>query len=166
MKLMGILFVVIACGSAGFRIAASLKQKCALYELILRQLAMMKQEICFHATPLAQVFALLAASCGGTLAQIWEETAKQMDNHPWTPPQYAMDLALKGAKEPLLEPILLPLCTQLGKYDVDAQRKAIEAAEEQTASLLHEMQQERSVKSKTYQTMGICAGLAAAVLLI
>lgn len=166
MKLMGMIFLVFACGSAGFRIAASLREKCSLYAMLLRQLAMMRQEICFYATPLAQVFALLAASGSGTLERVWKETARQMNTNPWMQPRYAMEQALASEQETDLAQILLPLCTQLGKYDADAQKKAIMAAEEQTKALLTSMEQERSVKSKTYQTLGICAGLAAAVLLI
>lgn len=81
------MFVVVACGSAGFRIAASLKEKCALYELLLRQLAMMKQEICFHATPLAQVFALLAAGhwhrYGKKRPSRWTIIRGRRRNTPW-----------------------------------------------------------------------------------
>lgn len=166
MKLAGMIVIITAAGSVGFRISAQLKSKCRLLETLLRLLGMMKQEICVYATPLAQVFGLLATASDGILERVFSATAKEMNRQPWSTPHRAMTQALEHEREELLNQVLLPLCMQLGKYDWDAQRLAVEAAEQQTLALLHQLEQERSLKSKTYQTLGICAGLAVSVLLL
>ena len=42
----------------------------------------------------------------------------------------------------------------------------IEAARQEAETLLQNLERERSLKSRTYETLGICAGLAAVILLL
>lgn len=166
MKLLGMVFIVCASGSVGFRVSHSLKARCGLLLRFQELLQKMEHEIRFYGTPLPQLFALLAASETGTLEQLCGDTAREMERCRWTTPRRAMEKALESTPEPLLAPILLSLCEQLGKYDREAQTAGIAAAQAQASEELKRLEQERSVKSGTYQTLGICAGLAACVLLL
>lgn len=166
MKLLGMAFIVCASGSVGFRVSHSLKERCRLLLRFQELLRRMEHEIVFYGTPLPQLFALLAASETGILERLCADTAREMERCRWTTPRRAMEKALQSAPEPILGPILLGLCEQLGKYDREAMSAGIAAAQEQTGAELRRLEQERSVKSGTYQTLGICAGLAACVLLL
>ncbi len=166
MKLLGMAFIVCASGSVGFRVSHSLKARCRLLLRFQELLRRMEHEISFYGTPLPQLFALLAASETGVLEQICSDTAREMERCRWTTPRRAMEKALQSTQEPILSPILLPLCEQLGKYDREAQTAGIAAALAQTDAERKRLEQEQSIKSGTYQTLGICAGLAACVLLL
>ena len=166
MKLAGIVFIVTSAGSVGFRIAASLRKRCIMLRQLLQALQLLRNEIAFCGTPLPQAFALMAASCNGVLEKIFTAVAKEMDKQHWVTPLAAMEHGVHEGKEVLVEPILLELAAKLGKYDLDAQLQAIETARHRTEELLFQMEQERSNKSRTYETLGVCAGLAVAILLI
>lgn len=166
MKLIGMLFIVVSAGSVGFRIAFLLKKRCSLVRQLLQALQVLRNEITFCATPLPQAFALMAVSSDGALGRLFSDVAKDMDRRRWATPQAAMEKALEQTPEELLAPILIALSKSLGKYDLDAQLMGIEAARQECETLLQNLERERSLKSRTYETLGICAGLAAVILLL
>lgn len=166
MRFAGVAFIVISAGSVGFQMAALLRKKCDLLNQILKALQLLRNEIAVCGTPLPQAFALLAASCNGALESLFGSTAREMDKNRWTTPHDAVSNALEPLREPLLGEIFLPLAKNLGKYDLDAQLQGIETAKLQAEQRLQEMEQERKIKSRTYQTLGVCTGLAVAILLI
>jgi len=166
MRMIGVLFIVLSAGSVGFRIAGSLSYKCKQARQLLNLLQILKNEISLCSTPLPQAFALLSVAAEGELKTIFSEVARAMDKQRWLKPETAMQTALE--KTPL-EPfgsVLMELCAKLGKYDTEAQEQGIGAASMQTQALLQTLEREKSLKSKTYETLGICAGLALAILLI
>ena len=166
MKFAGVAFIVLSAGSVGFQMAAMLRKKCDLLSRFLTALQLLKNEITVCGTPLPQAFALMAAANDGVLERLFDVAAKEMDKNRWTKPYDAVSRALETIQEPLIGDVLLPLAKSLGKYDLDAQVQGIETARLQAEQLLRETEQERKIKSGTYQTLGVCTGLAVAILLI
>ena len=166
MKLIGMVFIVCASGYAGIQIAMSLKARCNLFRQLQRTLQMLNHEISFCGTPLPHAFAVLAAANSGLLERIFSRAAKEMDKRRWLTPSGAMDLALADCQDETISEVLRELASRLGKYDREAQLSGIEAAKDRVEQLLMELEQDRGQKSKVYQTLGVCAGLAAAILLI
>lgn len=165
MKYLGIVFVLISSATVGFQMAESLKNKCSLLRCFLESLNVLEREIAICGTPLPQAFARMAGSSNGVLAEIYSETAKSMDRNPWVTPYDAVRTAVSD-REDLLCQLLLPLFQKLGKYDTDAQKQAVEAARRDTETVLEKLTEECHIKSRTYRTLGICTGLAVAILLV
>lgn len=166
MKLAGIVFIVLSAGSVGYGMAVAMKKKCIVLRQLLDSLQVLKNEIALCGTPLPQAFALMAVSAEGELERIFSDVAKDMDQHRWVTPYASFQAAMETVSEEEISPILLSLARKLGKYDIDAQLQGIEMARCQTEELLQQLERERHVKSRTYETLGICAGLAVAILLI
>jgi len=166
MKITGVIFIVVAAGSVGCQMASMLRKRCELIRRLLTALQLLKNEIVVCGTPLPQAFALLAASSEGILERVFSHAAMEMEKNRWVSPYDAIKPALESAAEPQLEAVLFPLAKQLGKYDVEAQLRGIEAAKVSAEQILQDLEQERKIKSKTYRTLGVCAGLAVAILLI
>ena len=170
MKLVGILIIVLSAGSMGFRIAASLKKRCQLLRQLSSALQVLKNEISFCGTPLPQAFALMAVSVQDAPERVFSSVARQMEQRRWLTPQHAMEQAL--TEQPELgwdvdtADLLLKLAAGLGKYDRDSQMQTIERVGAELECLLQAAEQERSIRSRTYKTLGICAGLAVGILLI
>lgn len=170
MKLAGVLFVILSATSVGLKIASSLRKRCRRISQLLTALQVMCSEIGHCGTPLPQTFALMAVSAEDEVERLFSSMAKTMDKRRWLDPQTAMAQALQD--EPLLGEdrevveILLSLSATLGKYDRKSQLKALEQAKGKLEQLLQSARQECSVKSKTYEVLGICAGLSVAILLI
>ena len=166
MKLIGMVFIVCASGYAGIQIALSLKARCNLFRQLQRALRMLNHEIAFCGTPLPHAFGVLAAANTGLLEHVFSQAAKEMDKRRWLTPSGAMDLALADCQDETISEILRELASRLGKYDRDAQLQGIELAKNRVDQLLMELEQERGQKSKVYQTLCVCTGLAAAILLV
>lgn len=166
MKLIGIAFVLFSASSVGFRISKGLGGQCRLARQILHALQVLRNEIACCCTPLPQAFALLAVASDGALESIFSRVAREMDRQRWLTPEQAMISALEETSLGPFDSVLRNLCVKLGKYDVQAQIQGIEMAKEQTEEFLHTLEAEQNLKSKTYKTLGICAGLALVILLI
>lgn len=166
MREIGVVCIILSSSIVGIRISGSLKHRCLLLQNLIRLLRQMEHEIELYGTPVPQLFALMAASAAGELEQIFSAAAHEMDRDHWITPYQAMEEALNDTSSKILSSILLPLCRQLGRYDRDAQLTGITASIQEAEVALHAMEKERSIKSKTYQTLGICTGLAASVLLL
>ena len=170
MKLAGMIVILVSAGSVGFRIAAALKRRCRLLQQLLAALGVLQNEIGFCGTPLPQAFALAAVASEGTVEALFSAMAREMDRRRWLTPAAALEQAWQEQpdlrEEEALRQCLLALAASLGKYDRDSQLTALEAAKTRLADLLHAAEQERSVRSRTYEALGLCAGLALAILLI
>ena len=170
MKLAGVIFIVVSAGSVGLRISSNLRKRCCLLRQLLSALQVMENEIGFCSTPLPQAFALMAVRAEGALSRVFSSVAKTMDKRRWISPQAAMEQALRdepaiGADKQIAEE-LLSLTSGLGNYDRECQMKTLSRVKKQVENLIQAAEQECSVRSKTYEVLGICAGISVAILLI
>lgn len=165
MKVIGILLVIASTASVGFRLALSLKAHCDSLKQFLNALELLEDELSCNATPLVQAFFLTAEKTQGAIRNILQETAEQMESKRWLSPKTAMETAMVQTQNEF-EDILTELAEKLGRYDLDKQLSAIRFAKMQAENRLALAEKERSLKSKTYETLGICAGLSVAILLI
>ena len=108
----------------------------------------------------------MAVPCENNLEQALSAAAKEMDKHRWMTPRAAMEQAVSGAQGEPWSPILLELASLLGKYDMDSQLLAVDAARHRTEDALFTLEQERKQRAKTYEVLGVCAGLSLVILLI
>ena len=165
MKLAGMVFIVLSAGSVGVRIGLLLKRRCRYLRLMLHALGVLENEIAFGATPLPQAFLAVSNASEGEMKQIFLSMSKQMEQCCWISPKMAMEKALSGNEDPS-NIVLTHLAEQLGKYDLQTQLNALQTAKTQAEQIKQELERERSIKSGTYETLSICAGLAAAILLM
>lgn len=170
MKIAGIIFIVLSTGSVGFGISAALKKRCRMIRQIISALSILKEEIFCRNTPLPQGFALMAASVQGVPERIFSHMAKEMNRNRWLSPREAMQRALEketdiSCQDPVAE-AFLELSAELGKYDRENQVRVLDQTIIHMESLLQAAEQESSGRSKTYETLGICAGISMAILLI
>lgn len=170
MRFAGIILIVASAGTVGFRYARGLRRRCRFLRQLMDALQLLKNEIAVCATPLPQAFALMAVAADGPLEQLFTAAARAMDRSHWTTPLMAVQEALAQTPElPESDPAaqtLVDLAARLGRYDTDSQLQGIDMAVLRLTELLRQAEIERSTRSKTYQTLGICAGLALAILLL
>lgn len=165
-KVLGAVFILFASGSVGFKIARLLKMKCVMLNQLLVLLGILRNEISFYGTQLSAAFKKMAAATNSPLKELFEQASEEMERQPWMTPSCAMEIAFENTPVDFLEDILVNLMKTLGKYDLDAQLMGIDLAEEETKKQLGLLEAERTVKSKTYRTLGLCAGTAAVIVLL
>ena len=58
------------------------------------------------------------------------------------------------------------LSLSMGQFDAQGQIQALEVARDHCRSMLEAMAENRDVRLRSYQTLGICAGAALVILLV
>lgn len=165
----GFVLVVSGAAAAGISMAAAVRRSGEFYRQAQMALLHMKAEIEFKLTPLAEICGQLAVSCRQPLAGIFGAVETSLHLAPGRPCGVQMRRALqqKGLSMPEeLKKTLTELFDTLGKQDVYAQLRAIDMAERRLQSALDELQREKKDRCRSYRVIGVCAGLAVAVILI
>ena len=170
MKIAGIAFVVLSAASVSLQISFGMKKHCDELRKILMAIILLKNEISVCKTPLPQAFALMAASTDGAAEQLFSYIACELNKRRWITVSAVMGQAL------LLNPLLLKdeeLCgilrsmaAGIGKYDTLSQLATLDRTITALEEMIDRAEKERGRKSKTYEALGLCAGLSLAILLI
>lgn len=166
MKYIGIAFIVCSTAYMGFHLANGFRIRRKLLMQFLRCLPIIRNEIAFCGTPLPKIFRLISDHTDGEVHEVFGQVSDQMQAHKTMTPTEAMEETLTARKYTCLVPRLLELADKLGEYDLEAQIAGIDQVKSQAELQMAELEQERSQKGKVYESLGICAGLALAILLI
>lgn len=166
MKIAGVVFVLLSSCSVGFRVAAGLKKRCGYLREFINTLHLMRNELIYLHTPLPVLFSAAAKQTHGNLWQILNYMSEAMEKNRWTSPIHAAENALSVFPDDLLGDLLLKLAKRLGSYDTQAQLAGIDIVCDEAACMLHSLEAEMGLRSKTYKLLSICAGIALVILLI
>lgn len=168
LKLMGTAFVVAGCGGIGFRIAANHRRE----EINLRQLIgildYMECELQYRLTPLPELCRQIAGVFTGVIGNVFSELSSEMDAQVL--PDMCTCMSATIAKMTKLTPVaqeeLLLLGKSIGRFDLDGQIKGIEAVRQDCRRQLENLSSNRETRIRSYQTLGLCAGAALAILFV
>lgn len=166
MKIIGIIFIMASAITSGIRIGTALKKRCTHLQHLVHALQMLKNELLYSAKPLPILFSSLSKMVQGSVKEIFSDLSSQMEENRWMSLSTAMERVVQKHPDDQSDEILLKLAADMGSYNLEAQIGAIDIALLQTQQRLSAMENERSVKSKTYKTLSICAGLAVVILLL
>lgn len=169
-KLLGTAMIVLGSGSAGFGFARAVRVQLRQLNALLAALETMKSEIEYRLTPLPELCAVLAQGDEPATAGFFRACAAQMEADRCLPPQLAIQRAMERAQEmkwsARTRETVRNLAFSLGKFDLGGQLRAIELAQERLRAELAEVQAGSRARCRSYETIGICAGLALAVILL
>ena len=119
-------------------------------------------------TPLPDLCAQAASGCKGRISQLWvhlsEELGRQTSPDVAGCIRAAKDAA--GAFPSRVDKVLEILSLSLGQFDAQGQLQALEAARSHCRTELESMGNNRETRLRSYQTLGICAGVALVILLV
>ena len=167
-KLIGALFVIAACGGFGFKlVSAHLKE-----ERMLRQLTSvldyMACELQYRQTPLPLLCRQAASETGGMLGEILLSFTHNLEDQISSEVSGCMKISLDAFKEipSLTRDAMELLGRSLGRFDIQGQLLGLEAVRTQCRRNLEELNQNKSVRLRGYQTLALCAGAALAILLL
>ena len=165
----GFILIVTGAAASGSLLAAGVRRSVRQCTAMQNALAFMKAEIEFHLTPLDQISMQMASMLPQPLSLVFRSVSRDIRRMPGVLPGSLMRRALNVHRNkitPELSKILADLFELLGKQDVLAQVRAAELAEARLKQEIHRIEAEKKDRCRTYRTIGICAGLAVAVILI
>ncbi len=167
-KVIGAVLVIVACGGYGFSLAGRCRREEALLVRLLQILVWMESELEYHLTPLPQLCRDISEQCQGSLKRVFSGLATELENQISPDAACCMEAALAKVRDlPLsVHNLLSALGRGLGRFDLSGQIRELEAVHLQCAGQLEAFRGNRDQRIRSYQTLGICAGIALVILFI
>ncbi len=167
-KWVGAILVVLGCGSFGCIMAISYRRKEALLGQFIRALEYMRCELSYRLTPLPQLCRNAANAVTGPVQVLFSRLAAELDAQVAPDAALCMDAALTefpGLPADVLEQIH-DLGQTLGQFDLPGQLHGLELCAQEARQKLSALRENRTNRLRSYQTLGLCAGAALAILLL
>ena len=168
LKFFGAAFVVIACGSVGFRMASNHRKEENSLRQLVAVLDYLECELQCHLTPLPTLCRQAAKESPTILANVFSGLAAEMEAQFSPDFNSCMEAVLsKNTQLPAVTSTCLTLLGKsMGRYDLEGQRKGLEAVRQECRRQLEKLSTNRENRLRSYQTLGLCAGAALAILFV
>lgn len=167
-KWIGALLVILGCGGVGFTMAASYRREERSLRALHRALDYMTCELQFRLTPLPELCRQAGKDCGGPAGQVLTALSRELESQISPDADSCMYAALSklegipGSTEEALR--LLGKC--LGRFDLNGQLQGLEQVRAYCRRELSALESGRDQRIRGYQTLGVCAGAALAILFV
>lgn len=165
-KWVGAILVIVGCGGFGFAIAANHKREERLLRQLIQALQFMECELQYRLTPLPELCRLTGKEVSGILRNVFLNLARELDWQVSPDACSCMSAALKLTPDlPVsLRKLLLQLGHTLGRFDFPGQIQGLQVVRAACGESLKKLSKDRDVRLRSYQTLGLCAGAALAIL--
>ena len=166
-KWMGAMLVVAGCASVGFKMAWAYKREEGLLRNLKSGLDFMACELQYRLTPLPDLCRLAGANQKNHVGEIFLRLSRELEQQILPDVEYCMNQALKDGELPkrVLEGFRI-LGKNLGRFDLQGQLKGMEMVRDYCDRELEIMGKNREERLRSYQTLGLCAGAALAILFV
>ena len=167
-KLIGAVIVIGTCGGFGFKIANEHRTEERMLRQITALLDYMECELQYRLTPLPQLCRQASEQATGTLSKIFLRLSQELGEHITNDVSSCVERAIaKTDGIPYLTKAALEQLGQtLGRFDIDGQLKGLEAVRQECRRNIDSLNKDKESRLRSYQTLGLCAGAALAILFL
>lgn len=167
-KWIGAVLVIAGCGGFGFSLAASHKREEAALRQLIRVLRFMQWELQYRLTPLPELCRQAAGEARGQVRDVILYLAAELERQEQADASACMKSALARSCDlpRRVRRLLMQLGRCLGRFDLTGQLEGLESVRSACKAELKEMGKNRDVRLRSYQTLGLCAGAALAILFL
>lgn len=167
-KWIGAILIVASCSGCGFAIAAGKRREERLLFQLMEVLQFMEADLRFRLTPLPELCRMAAGEEKGILHTVFLNLYRELSCQKLPDAGSCMYAALRRSGEipTRVRRLLVQLGNTLGRFDLPGQLQGIEAVRKRCEESLASIQKNRDERLRSYQTLGICAGAALAIVLI
>lgn len=168
LKWIGAILVVCGCAGFGFYLAANYRKQEQQLRQLMNLLQFMASELEFSQRPLPELIEYASHNLTGQLRRVFEALSEELHRQVCPDAVCCMQHVLGRIHDiPFqLEQLLSELGQSLGHFDLQGQLSAINAVMQHCKQLLDEMIGSKDIRTRNYQTLGLCAGIALAILFI
>lgn len=168
MKWIGAAIVLIVCSGFGASCAARYKLEEKNLKALIAVLDYMECELQYRLTPLPELCRLVAGDGVGTIYDIFRHLAQELELQLSPDVSGCMRAAVSKSHNlpEISKKMLLELGQSMGRFDLPGQLQSLESARRSCRQELDRLAQNREVRLRSYQTLGICAGTALVILFI
>lgn len=167
-KWIGAALIICGCGFAGFSMSAAYRREERELHQLLGALDYIACELQYRATALPELCRQAASERSGCVGTLFGNLAKELDAQlaPDVQSCLAAAAATAGDLPGRIQKAVCILGASLGRFDLQGQLQGIEAVRSYCRSELETMAAGRDSRLRSYQTLGLCAGAALAILLV
>ena len=166
LKLLGAILIIAGCGGLGFTIALYYRREIASLKQVVSAIEFMCCELQYRLTPLPELFKRVSEHQTGSVKEIFLEISRELEC------QFSPDAesCIKAAMSKVTnlpkytESAMLALGETIGIFDLEGQLHALDSVSEGCKKQLIELEDNRTQRIRSYQTLGLCAGAALAIL--
>ena len=168
LRAIGMALVVAGASGTGFLMAWSVRRAAAVLEQLLSAMELMRNEIACRRTPLPELMRQLQAAVRGPASEFFGRLAGDLERRQvgTVAASVRRQVAATPAFPSPVRQVLLQLGAGLGQYDAEGQLRSVELAEARLRSQLEQLRAQQQARVRSYCTLGVCAGLALAILAI
>lgn len=166
LKIFGALCIVAACGGMGYSMAMAHKREEHSLRQLIGVLDHMGCELQYRLTPLPELCRCAAEETSGAVGQALKVLTQELESQISPDASSCMSAAVEKVNRlaPSVRKNLLTLGLSLGRFDLQGQLRGIEGVRAQCRSDLDALEKNRDARLRSYQTLGLCAGCALAIL--
>lgn len=167
-KWFGAILVIGGCGGFGAAIASAYHWELKLLRQLVHILSCMESELQYRLTPLPELCRQAGESNNGILGELFLNLSRELNQQISSDVSGCMNAALKKSPDlPVrLKKILLDLGYTLGKFDLSGQLQGLHAVQTACETERKHLEKNKDIRLRSYQTLGICAGLALVILFV
>lgn len=168
MKWLGAVLIICSSGFVGFKISAAYRLEEENLRQLISALDYMVCELRYRQSPLPVLFHQIGTERNGCIGRLFRQLAKELDSAAVADIQscLAAAAATNGAITGRVEKAICIMGATLGRFDLDGQLLGLESVRNYCREQLDEMSKDRDARLRSYQTLGLCAGAALAILFV
>lgn len=168
LKFLGSMLIIIGCGMFGILISGFYRREIRILSELIRILDFMQCELQYRLTPLPELCRQAAAESSNALRSFFLLLTYELENQIRPNVSSCVKAALQKAKglPEKVDTILSRFGNGCGRFDVEGQIMALEEIRASSRQTLDKLRAEKEPRLRSYQTLGLCAGAAIAILFI
>lgn len=167
-KLIGAILVIAGCGSVGFLMAHNVRRETAALKQLLGALSYMAAELEYRMTPLPELCRKVCDQWDGCIGVFFRILAQELEGQVAPDAASCVAAALTKCRRmpEKAGQVLTELGRTLGELDLNGQIQGLEALKGTCTEMYRELEENRVQRLRSYETLGLCAGAALAILLL
>lgn len=167
-RIVGAGVVAASCSLFGFRIAWEYLSRASMLRAFITALEQMEARLAYDRCPLPELTAMAAETVSGPVSRVVKAFSENLFLRSAQEISGCMKLALESCPiaDDAVRHCLILLGSSLGKLDYDGQLQSLKSLRITAENRLHQMEREGPQRVRCYRTLGVCGGIALAVLLV
>jgi len=167
-KWIGAILIITSCSGCGFAIAAGKRREEKLLLQLMEILQFIERDLQYRLTPLPELCRMAAGESKGILSTVFLNLFRELNWRKQPDAGSCMYAAIQRSGEipSKVRRLLVQLGHTLGRFDLTGQLQGIQAVQKRCEDTLGNIRKHRDEQLRSYQTLGICAGAALAIILI
>lgn len=167
-KWIGAICIIVSCGGCGLSAAAASIRETHMLQDLLKAVRLMECELQYKLSPLPDLCRQAGLDTTGTIREVFMNLARELD---WQIKPDVRSCMLEAIEKSQAMPgrvqnLFCQLGDSLGRFDLSGQLKELQCLRTTCERELQKVTFHQDTRLRSYRTLGLCAGIALAILLL